>query len=226
MAIVGYDLAPSGISRFWPNESNRSTSFGLISVTFDQIVTEIQSAVSAILKWAAERGSRMVVVGGHSAGSHLTAMLLHSDWCQREANFHLIRALVHISGVFDLTPLAQTYVNDPLKLDEDEAKVFSPLHQLHLLQQSENLRRIRQLVVVGEHDSNEFKRQTRDYTQVDQTVTKRVASFQFISLQALLDAGYLVQTEVVSGVDHFDIVEKLAEDDYRLTRQIVHMLSS
>lgn len=61
---------------------------------------------------------RRVVIGGHSAGSHLTAMLVHSDWFQNELHAQLIRGLVHISGVFDLTPLVDTYVNRPLNLDK------------------------------------------------------------------------------------------------------------
>ena len=115
---------------------------------FEEIVEQVAKAVSVILKWAAERGTRYnfkaasvgcnlhykplnlvlfncifrkVVIGGHSAGSHLCAMLLHnskSSWAQNEPNIHLIRGMVHISGVFDLTPLVNTYVNDPLKLNE------------------------------------------------------------------------------------------------------------
>lgn len=122
--------------------------------------------MSTILKWAAERGSRRVVVGGHSAGSHLAAMLLHSDWSKKEPNFNLLHGLVHISGVFDLTPLVETYVNEPLKLDKAQSKLFSPLHQLDYLRRTVSAKRIKQLVVVGEYDSNEFKRQTRAYSQV------------------------------------------------------------
>merc|ERR1712071_276142 len=143
---------------------------------------------------------RCVIIGGHSAGSHLTAMLLHSSWWREERHFQLIRGLVHISGVFDLTPLVETYVNAPLKLDNETAKKFSPMFNLDALRESQSesatelLKRIRHIVVVGENDSSEFKRQSRTY------------------FQALMEAGMDVELEEIPSVDHFDIVEKLQEE--------------
>jgi len=186
VVVVGYDLTPK--------------------VEMNDIIAEIQTAVSTVLKWASERQCMSVVIGGHSAGSHLAAMLLHSSWCQNEPHFQLIRGLVHISGVFDLTPLVNTYVNEPLKLDSEKAKQMSPMFNLDLLKQSPKLKTIRHLVVVGENDSAEFKRQSKTYSQ------------------ALDAADMAVDTEEIPSVDHFDIVEKLQDADYWLTRRIVQLL--
>lgn len=186
VVVVGYDLTPK--------------------VEMNDIIAEIQTAVSTVLKWASERQCTSVVIGGHSAGSHLAAMLLHSSWCHNEPHFQLIRGLVHISGVFDLTPLVNTYVNEPLKLDSEKAKQMSPMFNLDLLKQSPKLKTIRHLVVVGENDSAEFKRQSKTYSQ------------------ALDAADMAVDTEEIPSVDHFDIVEKLQDADYWLTRRIVQLL--
>jgi len=43
-------------------------------------------------------------------------MYRENDWAGKEPNLNLIKALVHISGVFDLRPIAMTSINDPLKL--------------------------------------------------------------------------------------------------------------
>merc|ERR1712071_366202 len=148
VVIIGYDLTPK--------------------VQFEDIIGEIQSAISTVLKWAADRGSRCVIIGGHSAGSHLTAMLLHSSWWREERHFQLIRGLVHISGVFDLTPLVETYVNAPLKLDNETAKKFSPMFNLDALRESQSesatelLKRIRHIVVIGADGGRHGRRIGRD----------------------------------------------------------------
>lgn len=63
--------------------------------------------------------NRSVVIAGHSAGSHLTAMLLHDvNWQKDEPHLNLLHGMVHISGVFDLTPLVETSINEPLHLNK------------------------------------------------------------------------------------------------------------
>lgn len=186
VVVVGYDLTPK--------------------VELNDIVGEIQTAVSTILKWAAERSCKRVVIGGHSAGAHLAAMLLHSSWARNEPHIQLVQGLVHISGVFDLTPLVNTYVNQPLNLDREKAQKMSPMFNLEFLSQSEALKNIRHLVVVGENDSSEFKRQSKTYSQ------------------ALIEADITVDMEVIPSVDHFDIVERLRDGDYWLTRRIIELL--
>lgn len=141
-------------------------------VEFKEIVEEVQRGASAILKWAANRGSKAVVFGGHSAGAHLAAMLMHdNEYCEREENFNLVKGFVHISGVFDLVPLVHTSMNDPLKLGRETAQHFSPQYLFTTLV-TEKIKKIKQVVVVGEHDPPEFRRQSADYAHVSQTVNQ------------------------------------------------------
>lgn len=59
------------------------------------------------------------MIAGHSAGSHLTSMLLHDiQWQLSEPHLELLHGMVHISGVFDVTPLVETSMNQPLNLDK------------------------------------------------------------------------------------------------------------
>ncbi|XP_046444376.1 kynurenine formamidase-like [Daphnia pulex] len=187
VVVVGYELAPK--------------------VGLKDIILEIQSAISAVLKWAAERGSRSVVIAGHSAGSHLASMLLHDpQWQKNEPHLDLLHGMVHISGVFDVIPLVATSMNLPLNLDNETAKLMSPLHCFN--QSMEKVLNIKQLLVVGENDPTEFKRQTSTYAQ------------------ALLRAGFTdVHCKMMESLDHFNIVEELRNEDYELTRLIVKLIS-
>ncbi len=83
---------------------------------------------------------------GHSAGGHLAAMLLASGH---------VPAALPVSGVFELAPLRHTSIGTALNLSEAEALALSPRFLppprgwLH--------------AVVGGAESDEFRRQTRDF---------------------------------------------------------------
>lgn len=64
---------------------------------------------------------------GHSAGGHLTAMLMATDWTTRGRPMDLVPAGLAISGLFDLPPLIHTSVNKALGLDDTEARRLSPI---------------------------------------------------------------------------------------------------
>ena len=73
------------------------------------------------------------MVGGHSSGAHLAAMLLYDDWAGNETHFNLIKALVLISGVFDLRPIVRiSSTNGPLKLDTYEKSFLRSITNLQL----------------------------------------------------------------------------------------------
>jgi arylformamidase len=88
--------------------------------TLAQIVGEIGSA----LDWLAAKGLQHgiaggpIVVSGWSAGGHLAAMALGHP---------RIGAGLAISGVFELAPLRDTYLNEKLRLTDREISTLSPL---------------------------------------------------------------------------------------------------
>ena len=88
-------------------------------------------------------------VAGHSAGGHLAAITLMSDWAGFGLPENLIKGICAISGVFDLEPIRLCYLNEVVGLDEDEAHRNSPLHQpLH--------GRCPVIVAVGELETRAF----------------------------------------------------------------------
>ena len=107
VAGVGYTLAPE--------------------VRIRAIVHEAAAALVFLQQRATSFGldpSRLVVAG-HSAGAHLAAALLAGQGGPQAAA--AVAGAVLISGVYDLAPLAASYVNDIAGLDADEVRDCSPL---------------------------------------------------------------------------------------------------
>jgi arylformamidase len=104
VALPGYDLCPE--------------------VRVGEIVAQIREACRAL---ATE--SPRLVVAGHSAGGHLAACMLATDWTKLDATLphDFVQAAYAISGLFELKPLVSTSINKALELSEVEAERLSPL---------------------------------------------------------------------------------------------------
>ena len=79
--------------------------------------------INAALDWLAANGpahgiNGKVVLSGWSAGGHLTAQ------CLGHAR---VSAGLAISGVFELGPIRDTYLNEKLRLTDSEIETLSPL---------------------------------------------------------------------------------------------------
>ena len=94
-------------------------------VRIGEIIRQAQLAASVL--W--QRFGKRIVPFGHSAGGHLTAMLLATDWKAFDPALpsNLLEAGYSISGLFDLVPLIGTSINDKIGMDEAEATSASPL---------------------------------------------------------------------------------------------------
>ncbi|MGU3666906.1 alpha/beta hydrolase [Methylobacterium sp. A49B] len=86
-------------------------------------LTGIAAEIGAALDWLAGHGAARgiggpVVLAGWSAGAHLAALHLGHP---------AVSAVLAISGVYDLAPIRETYLNEKLGLTEDEIGTLSPL---------------------------------------------------------------------------------------------------
>jgi arylformamidase len=89
----------------------------------DASLSEIVAEINAALDWLAAHGpahgiNGPVVLSGWSAGGHLTAMCL---------GHRLVKAGLAISGIFELGPVRDTYLNEKLRLTEQEVVTLSPM---------------------------------------------------------------------------------------------------
>lgn len=107
------------------------------------------------------RLGRPLVVSGHSAGGHLAACMLATDWPAYDASLprDLVRAAYTISGLFELEPLVATSVNKALGLDPAAAKQASPLFWTPPAGATLD-------AVVGGNESAEYHRQSRTIVDV------------------------------------------------------------
>ena len=93
-------------------------------VTVERIIEEMREACRELAKLG-----HSLVVSGHSAGGHLAACMLATDWPAFDASLprDLVTSAYAISGLFDLVPLVETSINRALRLDGASARAASPV---------------------------------------------------------------------------------------------------
>jgi len=165
VAVVNYALCPA--------------------VAFGEVVRQARAALAWVYRDAATWGidPHQLSVSGHSAGGHLCAMLLATDWAgDYGLPDDLLRGVLSISGLYDLAPFPWSWLQPKLQLSGRDVIDYSPI-----LQPCRVPARV-QLVVGGE-ESSEFARQTQDYAD------------------HLSGQGIGVASAVLEGDDHFSLLE-------------------
>lgn len=121
----------------------------------DVMVEECRRAVAWVYHNAAEIGvdPEQLYLAGHSAGGHLTAMMLATDWSAIDPALPAMpfKGACALSGLYDLEPLRLTYLNDVLGLNPEAAARNSPLYL-------DPMADIPLILSVGELETDEFKR--------------------------------------------------------------------
>lgn len=176
VAAVGYDLCPA------------------VSIA---TITE-QMRAACLTLWRAHR--KRITVYGHSAGGHLTACMLATDWKNLDASApaNLVPAGYAISGVFDLVPLTQVSFNKDLQLDDAEARRMSPL--TWTVPQGAILD-----AAVGGIESNEFLRQSKT---IAEQWGKRGAQTRYVP---------------IDGANHFTVLDPLTDAGSAMTQRIAEL---
>lgn len=169
----------------------------------DAIVRQNREAIACLWRNAAQYGGDpdRIYVAGHSAGGHLAAMLLATDWPAYAPDLPpgIVKGACAIGGIFDLEPIRLCYLNDTLHLTPEQVAAHSPLKQTYPV--SAPL-----LLVVAEDESPEFHRQSDEMAEFWRGL------------------GYPVDSVVPDGLDHFDVVNQLRNPDCGLVRlQLDHM---
>lgn len=172
VVVVGYDLCPT--------------------VSMTQISEELREAVSYIWQNAATLGINrdQVTVMGHSAGGHLTQMMMATDWPARDPALpeDLIKAGIPVSPLSYLEPVRLTQaLNANLRMDPAEADRESPMTN-HPPRTNAP-----QMIVVGGAETDEFHRQSQMYLDKFATDERPMEMY------------------VVPGVDHFDELNVLVD---------------
>jgi arylformamidase len=131
-------------------------------VTVATITEQCRKAIAWLYHHASDYDSvcEEMIISGHSAGGHLTAMMFATDWDKYNMSSSIIKGGIAISGLFDLEPLVQTTINEPLHLDNASARAISPIHFKPRVDAP-------MIVAVGGLESSEFHRQSRLIYETD-----------------------------------------------------------
>jgi arylformamidase len=158
-------------------------------VTLDEIVRQARAAVAWTLRNIDTHGgdAARVAVGGHSAGGHLAAMCLATDW---KNDYGLpadpIAAALLVSGLHDLAPLRYSYLQPQIQLDEGIVQRCSPLRHVRACATPVRL-------VWGADESAEFARQSQAYDT------------------AWRAAGNASEALAEAGANHFTVLDALGD---------------
>jgi arylformamidase len=103
VAVMNYDLCPA--------------------VTLDGAVASGLAGMEWVAKKIAAHGGDpgRITMSGHSAGAHLVAAGLATDWITRGLPADLIKGALMISGIYDPTPAMRTSVNADIRLTPEIA---------------------------------------------------------------------------------------------------------
>jgi len=191
LSFVANAFAPRGITTV-------VIDYALIpTVDMDELVLQCRVALAWTWKNAERFGGdpERIYVSGHSAGGHLVAMLMATDWPAFDADVpaNPIAGACGISGLYDLEPIRLCFVNQDVGLSRAAAANSSPV----LLE-----RRCDSplLLAVGGLEGPEYSRQS----------------------QSLVDAwggGEEPPTlEILDDLHHFSIVTQLEDKASHLSR--------
>ena len=175
VAVVGYDLCPN--------------------VTIADIIEQMRRACAFL--W--QRFERRIFVCGHSAGGHLAAAMVATDWpsLYPKAPADLVPCGYAISGVFDLSPLVGISVNQDLQLDAALARQVSPLFWPVPAGRVFD-------AVVGGLESDEFKRQSR-------------------TLAETWTGPARTRYQEIAGANHFTVIDALADPDSAMVARVAEL---
>ncbi len=169
VALPGYTLAPDA--------------------TLTAIVAELTAALDWFEAHRKEHGIEgPLILSGWSAGGHLAAMLLDHP---------SIQSGLAISGIYEIGPLRDTYLNDKLRLTDAEIAALSPQR---LTPSPKPL-----TLAYGTAELRALVESSRDYN------AKRAAAHL---------PGVLIP---MPGANHFTILEELRRPDGQLTRAALHL---
>lgn len=177
------------------NERGCTVAIASYSLCPDVDLPAIISEMWTCTAFLSRRFGSSLTISGHSAGGHLVAELLATDWSQIAEDLpdRPVTKGVAVSGLFDLRPLCHTSINDKLGLDETKAMAVSPAFKKPRPDVS-------LVTAVGEKESSEFHRQCA------------------VIADAWSTHGINITHQIVPGTNHFTVLSPYVNPDSELVR--------
>lgn len=182
-AAIAEMFVKSGAHYLAPDYTLVQDAEGSLFPMVDQLRRAIVWAYQNASKFSGDRNQ--IYISGHSAGAHLAAVVLTTDWLTEfGVPMDIIKGGLCISGMFDLYPVSLSARGEYVAFTDNMVELLSPIRQLDKLT-------ARIIVSYGTQESPEFQRQSRAF------------------VNELSKAGKDVQLLVGVGYNHFEINETL-----------------
>ncbi|MQA91253.1 MAG: carboxylesterase family protein [Gemmatimonas sp.] len=140
-----------------------------------------------------------VFLAGHSAGAHLAACVLVTDWSARGLPADAVKGAMLMSGMYDLYPVLLSSRSSYLEITAEEAAALSPIRHLDRIT-------CPIAIVSADQDSPEFKRQSAVFAD------------------ALEGMGRLASRTVAFNANHFQEPEQLTRADSAISQGIFSLM--
>jgi len=169
------------------------------SVDLDELVRQCRAAVAWTYGNAHTFGGdkERIFVSGHSAGGHLTAMMMATDWPAFANGLpaDLVKGGCAISGIYDLEPIRLGFMQETLGFTAEQVARNSPLGLAPATGAP-------LIVAVGGGESEEFLRQSDTFAA------------------AWKNKGVPCEMMVRADLNHFTILGEFADPESGLTRAV------
>ncbi len=142
-----------------------------------------------------------ILVSGHSAGGHLAAVVLTTDWSEYDLPGTIVKQGVLVSAMFDLYPVSLSSRNEYVAFTDHTVDALSPIRHLDNLEAE-------LVLAYGSNESPEFQRQTLDFAT------------------ALQNRGTEVRLIEATDLNHFEIVEDFSLSKGTIGSVVVELLRS
>ena len=173
-------------------------------VAIDEIVRQTRAALAWTLRniQTYSGDPARVAIGGHSAGGHLTAMALQTEWAE---DYGLPQdpfvAALPFSGLFDIAPLRFSYLQPQIQLDDGIIRRNSPAFGVRPCKTPI-------WITWGGDESSEFARQAEIYHQAWQT------------------AGNISELRAVPDANHFTVIGGLEDGSSEVCNWLAQRLQA
>lgn len=196
-SFVAEGLRPHGITTVVINYG-LAPDYGM-----DEIVRQNRAALAWVWRNAAGFGAdpERIYSIGQSAGGHLVAMAMATDWPAFGAGLpaDLIKGGLSISGLYDLEPIRLCYLNDKLGMDEAVAARNSPARQSYPV-------RLPLMLVSGDVESEEYARQAQVIGELWHGL------------------GYPLEHLSLPGFNHFTMAHQLRDPESELVGAVLRQM--